>query len=48
MLPPAELCEAAATQGCRVVVFREGQLPLRPGLSAEELASLFVLYGRGN
>jgi len=46
MLPPAELREAAATQGCRVVVFPEGQLPLRPGLSAEELASLFVLYGR--
>lgn len=47
-LLPAELREAAAAQKLRVVVFRAGQLPLRPGLSEEQLGSLFAMYGRGN
>ena len=47
-LLPAELREAAAAQNLRVVVFRAGQLPLRPGLSEEQLGSLFAMYGRGN
>ncbi|KAK9826193.1 hypothetical protein WJX81_006459 [Elliptochloris bilobata] len=47
-IPPAELKKAAAAKGLRVVVFRAGQLPLRPGLSADQLAGMFVLFGRGN
>ena len=44
---PGELKQAAASKGVRVVVFRAGQLPLRPGLSADQLAAMFVMYGRG-
>ena len=44
---PGELKQAAVGKGVRVVVFRAGQLPLRPGLSADQLAAMFVMYGRG-
>ncbi|CAL8463821.1 g3355 [Coccomyxa elongata] len=43
-LPPAKLQSVAQEQGFSVVVFPKGQLPLRPGMSEEELGALFSAY----
>ncbi len=43
-LPPAKLQSVAQEQGFSVVVFPKGQLPLRPGMSEEELGALFTAY----
>jgi enamine deaminase RidA (YjgF/YER057c/UK114 family) len=41
---PAKLSQVAGKQGFEVVVFSKGQLPLRPGLSEEELGAMFAAY----
>ncbi len=43
-LPPAKLQSIAQEQGFEVVVFPKGLLPLRPGMSEQELGAVFSAY----
>lgn len=43
-LPPTKLQSVAEEQGFAVVVFPKGQLPLRPGMSEQELGAVFTAY----
>jgi len=43
-LAPEKLRSVASEQGYEVVVFPKGQLPLRPGITEQELGALFAAY----
>lgn len=43
-LPPVKLQSMAQEQGFEVVVFPKGLLPLRPGMTEQELGAVFSAY----
>ena len=43
-LPPGQLGDVAQGQGLGVAVFDKGRLPLRPGMSEEELGAMFATF----
>ncbi|KAK9808998.1 hypothetical protein WJX72_007650 [[Myrmecia] bisecta] len=42
----AQIRERAELQGAQVMVFRKGQLPLKPGMTQEEVANMAFIYSR--